>query len=509
MEEKDVEKIEEIVEQAEEQTEENMAQEEKSKGTKLTSWYGEYKKPIIGVLFALIVICWLTVKMGLSRGVLFMGKLGHPEYTDFYIIYRNEFLIAEKNLLMSEFKTILAIVGIILFLCLLFMPNLYERDKCPAACSWFINFTLIVLGFSLISYGVLVIGLYKILSVTSGLYVLLGVLCFLLFPLVNKNFTIEHPDKFEAKIGSYVCGILGVALIVAMGAGNVRDEMTSLSKREEAYHYAYKSILFALNYEYLEDTDNRIYLKVHFYNQYNTEGKNYEYEEVLESFYNYHRDDGSSWKVYKDFGEDYFDLMCSSLFDNYGYMRDAIFDYERLVQQKLYYDGYCYGFEYNQPEIPEEVMAQACQEIDENFLNDITIEKYDDDIEITVNGSLTVGENPSLDVSCGYNDGEYSAYIYNIARVNSVGADKYDDFIEVYNYKSQEEFIIQDDSVYLLKLMVASDLKHSFSEDINISVNGIEYQDITVTEEIFGYKDESLETECGAFYVYLWVTTGD
>ncbi len=495
--------VEVIIKEEESDVEEKV---KKSLIKRLASWYDEHRKLVIGLLCAFTVACWMTAKLGLTKGVLLLGRVGNPEYTDMYMRFRDKYLAVDTNQVMTEFKVILAVAAMILLVCNLLVPAGYENDKCPVACNFLINFTLITLGASTISYGVIMISLYKILSVTSIVYVLMGVLCLLLLPLAGKDFATEHPDKSLERIGSYICGIIGVALIVAMGAGNVKNDMTELRVREEKYHSAYEAKLWAVYRDYLEDTDNRIYLKLHFYNQYNTEGKSYDYQELMEGFHNFHNDDGSSWKMYKDFSDDYFELATQQLFANYEYTREAMIDYELLVRQKLYYDGYCYGFEVDQPEIPKEAMAKACQEVDDIFLTDKSIEKYDKDIEITVNGNLVVGEFPNLSVVCSDNSGVYSAYIYNIARVSFVGSDKY---LEGHNYKSQDEFVIKDDSVYLLKLMVASDLQHSFSEDINISVKGMDYKNISVSEELFGYRDESLETERGAFPVYIWVTTGD
>ncbi len=478
----------------------------KSLAKKLCGWYAEHRKLVTGLLCAFTVACWATAKLGFTKGVLLLGKVGRPEYTDMYMNFRDKYLAVDTNEVMLEFKVILAAAAMVLLVCNLLVPARYESDKCPVACNFIINFTLITLGASMILYGVIMIGLYKILSVTSVAYVLIGVICLLLLPFAAKDFATEHPDKSVERVGSYICGILGVAMIVAMGAGNVKNDMTELRAREERYYNVYKVQLWVVDQDDLVDTDNRIYLKLHFYNQYNTDGKCYDYQEVMEGFHNFHSDDGSSWKVYKDFSDDYFELARTSIFDNYDFTGYAMNDYEQWVQKQLYYDGYCYGFENGQPEIPEEAMAKACQKVDEMFKAEKNIELYDKDIEITVNGNLVVGETPNLSVSCSDNSGAYSAYIYNIARVSFVGSDK---TLEVHNYKSQEEFVIKDDSAYLLKLMIASDLQHRFSEDISISVKGIDYKNISIDEELFGYKDESLETERGAFPVYIWVTTGD
>ena len=480
--------------------------DKKSLVKRFSNWYMEHRKLVTGLLCAFSVACWMTAKLGLTKGVLFLGRVGRPEYTDMYMNFRDKYLAVDTNEVMLEFKVILAAAAMVLLVCNLLVPARYESDKCPVACNFIINFTLITLGASMISYGAIMIGLYKILSVTSLVYVLIGVICLLLLPFAAKDFATEHPDKSVERISSYICGIIGVAMIVAMGAGNVKNDMTELRVREEKYHSAYKTKLWVVDQDDLKDTDNRLYLKLHFYNQYNTDGKCYDYKELVEGFHNFHSDDGSSWKVYKDFSDDYFELARTSLFDNYDFTGYAMNDYEQWVQKQLYYDGYCYGFENGQPEIPEEAMAKACQKVDEMFKAEKNIELYDKDIEITVNGNLVVGESPNFSVVCSDNSGAYSAYVYNIARVSFVGSDKY---LEVHNYKSQEEFVIKDDSAYLLKLMVASDLRHRFSEDINISVKGIDYKNISIDEELFGYKDESLETERGAFPVYIWVTTGD
>ncbi len=485
---------------------EEIAKTKKFSGKKFSNWYSEHRKLVTGLLCAFTLTCWATAKLGLTKGVLLLGRVGRPEYTDMYMNFRDKYLAVDTNEVMLEFKVILAAAAMVLLICNVLVPARYESDKCPVACNFIINFTLITLGASMLSYGLIMIGLYKILSVTSVAYVLIGVICLLLLPLAAKDFATEHPDKSVERVGSYICGIIGVAMIVAMGAGNVKNDMTELRVREERYTSAYEAKLWAVYRDYLEDTDNRIYLKLHFYNQYNTEGKSYDYQEVMEGFHNFYNDDGSSWKVYKDFSDDYFELATQQLFANYEYTREAMIDYELLVQKQLYYDGYCYGFEVDQPEIPEEAMANACQKVDEMFNGEKNIELYDKDIEITVNGALTVGESPNLSVSCSDISGAYSAYIYNIARVSFVGSDKY---LEVHNYKSQKEFVIEDDSAYLLKLMIASDLQHRFSEDISISVKGIDYKNISIDEELFGYRDESLVTECGAFPVYIWVTTGD
>ena len=478
----------------------------KSLAKKLCGWYAEHRKLVTGLLCAFTVACWMTAKLGLTKGVLLLGRVGRPEYTDMYMNFRDKYLAVDTNEVMLEFKVILAAAAMVLLVCNVLVPARYESDKCPKACNFIINFTLITLGASMILYGVIMIGLYKILSVTSLVYVLIGVICLLLLPLAAKDFATEHPDKSVERISSYICGIIGVAIIVAMGAGNVKNDMTELRAREERYYNVYKVQLWVVDQDDLKDTDNRLYLKLHFYNQYNTDGKCYDYKELVEGFHNFHSDDGSSWKVYKDFSDDYYELARTSLFDNYNMTAYAMNDYEQWVQKQLYYDGYCHGFENGQPEIPEEAMANACQKVDEMFNGEKNIELYDKDIEITVNGSLAVGETPNLRVSCSDNSGAYSAYIYNIARVSFVGSDK---TLEVHSYKSQEEFVIKDDSAYLLKLMIASDLQHRFSEDISISVKGIDYKNISIDEELFGYRDESLVTECGAFPVYIWVTTGD
>ncbi len=469
---------------------------------KLTNWYVDYRKLIIGILCALTTACWFTVNLGLTKGVLFIGKLRRPEYIDFYTKYRNNHLNTETNLIMTEFRIILLIAAIILLVCNVMAPARYESEKYSAFWGCLFNITLITLGFSMLTYSMLLICLYKIFSISSILYVLIGVFCFVLLLCTNKDFDAEHPDKYEFKIGSYLCGILCFILIVTIGFENIKNEIATVSEKKEAYHHKYQVQAWIDTGDCLEDNDDNLYVKLHFYNQYNTEGKSYDYEELLEAYQNYW-DDDSSWKVYKDFSDDYFELYRDG-------MLDATSDYGNLVKQKLYYEGYCYGYDNNQPEIPKDVLAEACQEVDEIFLTEKAVEKYDKDIEITVNGALTVGENPSLEVSSSDNGDEYSAYIYNVVKVNNVGDYKQADYIEVYNYKSEEAFIIQDDSVYLLKLMIAPSLDNVFSEDINISVKGIDYKDIRIEEDdLFGYRGESFEERCVAYTVYLWVTTGD
>lgn len=468
---------------------------------KLANWYVDYRKLIIGTLCALTTACWFTVNFGLTKGVLFIGKIGRPEYTDFYTKYRNNHLSTETNLIMSEFRTILLIAVIILLVCNVVAPASYEREKYPAFFCWLFNLTLITLGFSMLTYTTLLICLYKIFSIFSIIYVLIGVFCFVLLLCTSKDFDAAYPDKKWAKIGSYICGILCFVVIVVIGLGNVKNEIATVSEKKEAYHYEYKFMAWIDIGDCLQDNDDNLYVKLHFYNQYNTDGKSYDYEELMEAFHNYW-DDDSSWKVYKDFSDDYYELYRDG-------MLDATSDYGHLVKQKLYYKGYCYGYGYDQPEIPKDVLAEACQEVDEIFLTSKAVEKYDKDIELAVNGALTVGETPVLEVTSVDNGDEYSAYIYNVIKVNNVGDYKQADYIEVYNYKSEEEFIIQDDSVYLLKLMVAPGLDNVFSEDINISVKGIDYKDIRIEEDLFEYRGESFEERCVAYTVYLWVTTGD
>ncbi len=481
-------------------------QKEEQKANKLVGWYMEHRKLVMGLLCAFATVFWLTARVVFTQGVLFVGKLGRPEYTDLYTRFRDEYLDVDTNVVMAKFKLILFIIAFVFFLCNGLAPSSYERQKCPAICNWLINVALVVLGFLMLIYGAILIGWYKILSVVSILYIVVGVFCFVLLIFASKDFSTEHPDSKGLKITSYIFGILGIILIVASSMGIVKEQMTSLNNKKEAYYQTYKAKVWSAHNDNIKDTDNRIYLKLHFYNKYNQEGKNYDYGELMEAYDNYFEDEGSSWNVYKEFSDDYFELASSHLFDNYEYTREAMIDYSHIVQQQLYYDGYCYGFEYNQPEIPIEAMMQACQKADEIFLTHKSVQNYDKDVVITAESSLIVGQQPSFVVSCGDNAGEFNAYIYNIGRVNYAGSEK---CIEEHNYKSQEELIIKDDSVYLLKLMVASDLEHSFSEDINITVDGIEYEAITITEQRFGYNDESLQAECGAFNVYIWVTTGD
>ncbi len=495
-----------------EQSEGNVAQEEKSKESKLhklTSWYGEYRKPIIVVLCALTAICWLTAKAGLTKLVLYVGKLGCPEYTEVYEDYRGQFLYAQTNLVMTEFKTVIFVVGILLLIGILCIKDYYVSSAAPATSLCMINFGLITLGFSMLAYGVLLLCLYKIYSISAIVYILIGVFCFVLLPCASKDFDADHPDRHELKIVSYICGFIGVFLIVAMGFGNVKKDATAIKEEKEQYRERYLSIYNFTGHDWGEDEENYIYVRLHFFNEYNKNGKNYDYFELKESYLNLKEDNGKSWMLLKEFRSDYIDFYYLGEYksDIYADCDYATGDYMKLVFQQLYYGGYIYGDNgYYQAMLDTEVLDHACQEADKVYTTLRSFEEYNQDIEITIDNPLIVGEAASLDISYPENNGEYHAYMMKLGRVSYVGSEA---MIEEKNCLSDEEFIIKDDSVYLLQLMVISDLHHSLGEDVKVSVEGIDYEDVVTDTWTYTYADDAMGEQKEAIAINVWVTTGD
>ena len=105
---------EEISETKEENVDNEIPKPKKSLIKKIFDWYVEYRKLVIGLLCAFTAGCFLTVKFGLTRGVLLLGKLGRPEYADLYDNIRDEILNVDTNPVTTEFKVILAVGTIIL-----------------------------------------------------------------------------------------------------------------------------------------------------------------------------------------------------------------------------------------------------------------------------------------------------------------------------------------------------------------------------------------------------------
>jgi len=482
----------------------------KSFGKRFFDWYVEHRKLVIGLLCTFTAGCFLTVKFGLTRGVLFLGELGRPEYADLYDNIRNEILNVDTNPVMTEFKVILAIGTIILFLCNLFAPARYESDKCPATCNWFINFALITLGFSNLVYGVLMISCFKLLSVTTIMYIFIGVCCFLLLPCANKDFDAEHPDRYEFKIGSYVCGVLGIILIVAVGFGNVRKDITAVKDEKERYENNYRSGIFTNNWD--DTSENWIYVKLHFYNEYKQDVKDYDYDydydELKASYLNLIQNNGKSWDLWKKIEDNYIYAYLGKYGENADIDYDnALSDYSKLVAQQLYYEGYLDGNDFKQPMLGEEILANACQEVDKIFYTESGATEYKEDIEINIEKPLVVGENTSLEISYPENNGEYAAYIMKVGRVSHIGSEN---MLEKTNCLSQDEFIIKDNSVYLVKLMVMSDLNHTLGEDVKVSVKGLEYDEIDLDSWTYEYTTFSgMGERKEAVEISMWVATGD
>lgn len=478
----------------------------KSLVKRLYDWYAEHRKLVTGLLCAFTVACWMTAKFGLTKGVLLLGKVGRPEYTDLYQSLRDEILNVKTNLVMTEFRAILFILAIILLLCNIFAPARYESDKCPATCNWFINFALITLGFSNLVYGVLLIGCFKLLSVTTIMYIFIGVCCILLLPYANKDFDTEHPDRYEFKIGSYICGVLGIVLIVAVGFGNVRKDITTVKYEKERYENNYRSGMLTNNWD--DTSENHIFVELHFYNKHNQDGKVYDYDEIKASYLNLVHDNGKSWNLWKEFEDNYF----YTFFGKYENTADkdydrALSDYSKLVSQQLYYEGYLDGNGLKQSMLGEDILANACQEVDKIFYTESDVTEYKEDIEINIDKPLVVGENASCDISYSDNKGEYSAYIMKIGRVSHIGSEN---MLEERNCVSQDEFIIKDDSVYIVKLMVMTDLYHILGEEVEVSVNGLEYDDIDLDSWVYEYStDSGMGEKLEAYEISIWVTTGD
>jgi len=137
----------------------------------------------------------------------------------------------------------------------------------------------------------------------------------------------------------------------------------------------------------------------------------------------------------------------------------------------------------------------------------VNLEEYTDDIEITIDKPLVVGENASLDISYPENNEEYAAYIMKVGRVSHIGSEN---MLEKTNCLSQDEFIIKDNSVYLVKLMVMSDLNHTLGEDVKVSVKGLEYDEIDLDSWTYEYTTFSgMGERKEAVEISMWVATGD
>lgn len=488
--------------QDKEREEENI---DESKLHKLVDWYIKNKKLVIGVLFALTAICWLTAKTGLTKAVLYIGKLGRPEYTDFYKDYCDEILNTQTNLVMTEFKTILFITGILLLIGCGCVKGYYDTSVSSAGGLWVLNFGLITLGFTMVTYGVLLLVVYKIYSISAIVYILIGIFCFMLLPCANKDFDTDHPDRYEFKIGSYICGVLGVILIVAIGFGNVKNDVIAIKEEKERYTDKYSLVVNYASWE--ETSENSIYIMLHFYNNHNGDGKDYDYQELKESYFNLVTDNGKSWMLWKEYYRDYYDIYYGAYEgDVYDSYEDAISDYIKLVAQFLFYEGYLYGDDLQQPMLGEEVLDHACEEVDKMHATIRSFEEYDEDITLTFKQPPVVGEDASFEISYLENDGEYKAYMTQISRVSYVNSYT---AIEKKDCLSEEEFLIKDDSVYILEFMVMSDMDHCLDEDVKISLEGLDYEYIDVRKWTYGYCDDKMGELVEAFVVRAWITTGD
>lgn len=80
--------VEEIAKTKKSQKDKASNKEKKAKKSlvkRFSNWYMEHRKLVTGLLCAFSVACWMTAKLGLTKGVLFLGRVGRPEYTDMYM----------------------------------------------------------------------------------------------------------------------------------------------------------------------------------------------------------------------------------------------------------------------------------------------------------------------------------------------------------------------------------------------------------------------------------------